>query len=631
MNTKQVEELTGISRQNIRYYERMGLLHPARSNENSYRDYTKEDVEQLQMIKMLRMLDMPIEEIQSVLENGTIQDAIKNQRVVLQSKKKELQAAVIMCDRIMKADHPEQQVEQFLYEIEYMQTKDGGFAQFMNDYKQVAYAAKQRQFSFYVYRTLHKEQDVWEELEGYAKENDLKLKRISNNPLIVRVEDTEYNVCIMHTRMFKEKIPATIILCKMADPSQALDAKIPHNRRKIIQGIYEVFRNFERRKWKSILVTAICMMAVCFMESFFGNVESHKSQLAKLPEIYEITGSVNNPDGSLNKGIIISEDLIKAITDSPYIDSYKETIELNAILNQGKDNEEKLQIQGVNTLEAVTELKMDQIHWQQGMESQTFLTASNGCIIDNKYMEEQRLQLGDEITVLPQYYDISAKDEYSFFLTDLQPVTIKIVGSAQLTDMLAICPQTLVKEWFTRSGKEYKANSLTFVLKKPYEINLFKQQMKKAGLNEINSKSRQSYKGSALVVEDVDYITAATSLRKSIGFLTGFYPVLLTLILLMGYMVSWLLLQSRRLEVAIMKSLGKDNRHIARQFYMEHIILALCGCIVGMIIGLIMGWGSLTTMLLVMGLFLVCYSVGTIISLWMIRKLSVMAMLSAKE
>ncbi len=628
MNTKLVEEVTGISRQNIRYYERMGLLHPARSNENSYREYTKEDVEQLQMIKMLRMLDMPIEEIQNVLVERTIQDALEKQRVVLQSKKKELQAAVIMCDRIIKAENPEQNVEQFLNEIEYMQNKGGGFAQFINDYKQVAYAAKQRQFSFYVYRTLHKEQDVWVELEAYAKENNLKLERISNHPLSVRVEDTEYDVCIMHTRMFKEKIPATIILCKMADPSQALDAKIPHKRRKIIQGIYEIFRNYKRRKWKSLLVTAICMMAVCFMESFFGNVESHKRQLAKLSEVYEITGSVNNRDGTLNKGVIISEDLVKAITGSPYIDSYQETIELSAVLNEGKD---KLQIQGVNTLEAVTDLKTDQIHWQQGMESQTFLTSSNGCIMDSQYMEEHGFKLGDEISVLPQYYDITVKDEYMLFLTDLQPVTIKIVGSAQLIDMPVICPLTLVKEWFTKSGKEYKANSLTFVLKKPYELNLFKEQMKQAGLTEVNSKNMQSYKGSALIVEDVDYILAATSLRKSIGFLTAFYPVLLTLILLMGYMVSWLLLQSRRLEVAIMKSLGKDNRHIARQFYMEHIILALLGAILGTTIGLILGWGSLTTMLLVVGLFLICYSIGTIISLWMIRKLSVMAMLSAKE
>ena len=40
LNTKQVEELTGISRQNIRYYERAGLLHPSREKENMLKGQT---------------------------------------------------------------------------------------------------------------------------------------------------------------------------------------------------------------------------------------------------------------------------------------------------------------------------------------------------------------------------------------------------------------------------------------------------------------------------------------------------------------------------------------------------------------------------------------------------------------
>lgn len=69
MNTKQVEELVGLSRQNIRYYEKEGLLAPNREKGNSYRDYSEEDIERLKMIKMLRMLDMPLKEIERVLKN----------------------------------------------------------------------------------------------------------------------------------------------------------------------------------------------------------------------------------------------------------------------------------------------------------------------------------------------------------------------------------------------------------------------------------------------------------------------------------------------------------------------------------------------------------------------------------
>ena len=43
MKIKQVEELVGITRKNIRFYEEQGLLNVERA-ENGYREYHKEDV-----------------------------------------------------------------------------------------------------------------------------------------------------------------------------------------------------------------------------------------------------------------------------------------------------------------------------------------------------------------------------------------------------------------------------------------------------------------------------------------------------------------------------------------------------------------------------------------------------------
>ena len=44
MNIKKAEELSGVSRQNIRFYEREGLLHPERNAENDYREYREEHI-----------------------------------------------------------------------------------------------------------------------------------------------------------------------------------------------------------------------------------------------------------------------------------------------------------------------------------------------------------------------------------------------------------------------------------------------------------------------------------------------------------------------------------------------------------------------------------------------------------
>ena len=46
MNIKEIEERSGLTRANIRYYEQEGLLAPAR-RENKYRDYSEEDLETL--------------------------------------------------------------------------------------------------------------------------------------------------------------------------------------------------------------------------------------------------------------------------------------------------------------------------------------------------------------------------------------------------------------------------------------------------------------------------------------------------------------------------------------------------------------------------------------------------------
>ena len=63
MKINEVEQLVGISKRNIRFYEKEGLLSPGRNADNGYRDYGEEDVETLRKIKLLRKLDVPLEEI----------------------------------------------------------------------------------------------------------------------------------------------------------------------------------------------------------------------------------------------------------------------------------------------------------------------------------------------------------------------------------------------------------------------------------------------------------------------------------------------------------------------------------------------------------------------------------------
>ena len=67
MNIKQASEQSGVSAPNIRFYEKEGLLTPARRQGNDYRVYTAGDIRTLKLIRMLRMLDVPLPTIKAVL------------------------------------------------------------------------------------------------------------------------------------------------------------------------------------------------------------------------------------------------------------------------------------------------------------------------------------------------------------------------------------------------------------------------------------------------------------------------------------------------------------------------------------------------------------------------------------
>lgn len=68
MTIQEVEKLTGISRPNIRFYEKENLLFPERNSQNGYRVYEKEHVVILEKIKILRRLGISIDDIKAMME-----------------------------------------------------------------------------------------------------------------------------------------------------------------------------------------------------------------------------------------------------------------------------------------------------------------------------------------------------------------------------------------------------------------------------------------------------------------------------------------------------------------------------------------------------------------------------------
>ena len=101
---KQISEITGVSADSLRYYDREGILSPAR-HENGYRYYSEADMKALKYLVVLKYAQFSLVEIKSMVELfGNEPSAECNEicRGLLNTKIAELEKTVRNYQKIIK-------------------------------------------------------------------------------------------------------------------------------------------------------------------------------------------------------------------------------------------------------------------------------------------------------------------------------------------------------------------------------------------------------------------------------------------------------------------------------------------------------------------------------------------------
>ncbi len=231
MGIKEVEKQTGISSQNIRFYERQGLLSPERNPENGYRMYGEEEVEQLKRIKLFRKLDMPVEDIRRLFSGEqSLQEALTAQRKREQDEKKHLEAVLKFYGRIRETELDELQAEKYLRDMEEMERRGSVFAELAEDFIAVAGAQAKREFSFRPDTMCMNSREFTDALCQYARENDedLVITKEGMYPEFT-LNGIEYTAYRRFSRW------GAVVCCSMKHPEEAGDGAVPAKRRGILR------------------------------------------------------------------------------------------------------------------------------------------------------------------------------------------------------------------------------------------------------------------------------------------------------------------------------------------------------------------------------------------------------------
>jgi DNA-binding transcriptional MerR regulator len=104
LTVHEVSELAGVSVRTLRYYDKIGLLSPARRSDAGYRMYGEGDLSRLQQILLLRELEFPLREIKAMLGSPVFDqtEALRQQVRLLELRRERIDRLIGLAKSMME-------------------------------------------------------------------------------------------------------------------------------------------------------------------------------------------------------------------------------------------------------------------------------------------------------------------------------------------------------------------------------------------------------------------------------------------------------------------------------------------------------------------------------------------------
>ena len=233
----------------------------------------------------------------------------------------------------------------------------------------------------------------------------------------------------------------------------------------------------------------------------------------------------------------------------------------------------------------------------------------NRCLIPTDMMDEYGIQLGDWIWLEAITYPYTNSND-----TQIIQVAFRVVGAFVQTgrsnniyanlDMpkyFLDLSMASVYEWstqdlpggtiLTRGGicMRQAYSGATFSIPSCADLTAVKQALHDMGLSEVG---RISSIRNFVIINDAAYLTTERAAAQRLWYMQHLFPVVYAIALGLAYLLAFLQVQSRRRELRTMRSVGADRKTAYGSLFLEQLMLAALGAVLGAGLCLALGWGS---------------------------------------
>ncbi len=401
-------------------------------------------------------------------------------------------------------------------------------------------------------------------------------------------------------------------------------------------------RNIVRHRKKSILHILIGVMTVLILDVYAGNMDSTEKQLADLPNVLEVTARISTLNGSQREGMTIREDRMMGVRESEYVKDPVFTVRLKFGFGAFTVEEYKENLNhygmGMNAPEGVSGMKREEITWLDGVDADILETTEKVCVLDTDLMEEKGYRLGDDVMLTIFYYRYASEGS-EIFIEPLITDTYRIVGRMQIGKYMGnwvppevILPLDYMRGAYHSQGIDFYADSGSFVVKDPFQLNALKAQMHdEVKFLSVITRAKPRTDGNALTIMDEAFIRSAETLSKNLALLRGMLPFLVAIVIFIGYLCSYLSLQSRREEYALLRSLGTGRGRSFFLLFGETALVEAAACLLGSLLAAVFLRPAVGVLVLSGSMFFLAFLSGAAMAILALHRLSVMEMLTKKD
>ena len=178
-----------------------------------------------------------------------------------------------------------------------------------------------------------------------------------------------------------------------------------------------------------------------------------------------------------------------------------------------------------------------------------------------------------------------------------------------------------------RVWDKFTFRTCRFRLSSAGELDTVRQLLREQDFSAVGHVSANR---TTLLLRDASFLRLAENMERNITMGKVMSTVLSLLIVLLGFIISWLMIFSRKREFALMRGCGVQKRQIFASFFLEQAILCLAGCLAGCLV-LFRLYAGGAAQPLAAAAYLICYLLGTGVSIRMIGKTDLMALLRIRE